>query len=192
MCLALVGCGKKDDSASTTTSDPPSKSSTSTDSSKDASKDAGKDASDMSGKVVGEWTMKVDQGNTSGEANISIREDGTFTNAGTLTSESPGADATVKMKMSYSIDGKWTMSGDKLESTPDKVDAKIEDLEIVAKDPANQAAMEGKKEELMKQAEEQGKASLNKPSSSKVVDATDDKLTLEGPDGTHIEYVKKK
>lgn len=180
--LALAGCGKKEEAAAEPTATPPTKSS---------SIEPTAEAGDLKSKVIGEWTMVSEQGNTKVDAEIVIREDGTFTNAGTMTSETPGEDATITIKASYSMDGKWTVEGDSIATTPDSVDAKIDELDIVAKDPANQAALDAQKEESSKKAEEQMKDSMNKPSKSKVESATEDKIVLDSG-GAKVEYNRKK
>lgn len=179
--VALAGCGKKEDTT-TEPATPPTKS---------TSTEPSADLGDLKSKVIGDWTMVSEQGNTKVDAEIVIREDGTFTNSGTMTSETPGEDATITIKASYSMDGKWTVEGDSIATTPDSVDAKIDELDIVAKDPANQAALDAQKEESSKKAEEQMKDSMNKPSKSKVESATEDKLVLDSG-GTKVEYNRKK
>jgi hypothetical protein len=147
---------------------------------------------DLKDKVIGDWTMVGTQGNTKVDAEISIRADGTFTNAGRLGGESPGQDGTVKMAISYSVDGKWTIDGDSVSTTPDKVTAHVDNIEITVKDPANQAAADAQKGELAKQAEEQTQKSLNSPGKTKIEHATADKLNLIAANGVKIEYDRKK
>lgn len=175
--VALVACGKKDTAADTTTSADTKTESTTTQT-PPKSDGASTDTSDLKAKVVGEWQMSSEQGPTKVEGDISIHEDGTFSNAGTVMSETPGEDGTVKMTIAYKIEGKWSLNGQMLETTPDSVETHVEDIEITAKDPANQAAVDAQKEEMKKKAEQQSKDSLNKPSSSKVEEATADTMTL--------------
>lgn len=180
--LALVGCGAKEAPTDTSTTEPSSTSSTST---------TAKSATVAKEDVIGEWTMNSQQGNTNVEAAISIRDDGTFTNSGTINAETPGEDATTTVSLTYTIDGEWKLDGDTLTTTPSKVDATVDDVHIVAKDPANQGALDAKKDELKKQAEDDLKNSMNKPGSNKV-EAHDDKLVLSDPSGTKVEYQRKK
>ncbi|HRI44921.1 MAG TPA: hypothetical protein PLL78_00215 [Fimbriimonadaceae bacterium] len=184
LALALAGCGPKE----AETTDNPTTTETTTKSSTDPEAKSTELTEDV---VVGEWTMKNTQGNTEVDAVIVIKEDGTFTNEGTLYSETPGEDATTKITASYSIAGKWKLVGDTIETTPDEVDAKIDDLTIEAKDPANQKALDDQKAEATKKAEQQMKDSINQPSKSKVKSHSPDKLVLESPDGDELEYVRK-
>lgn len=180
--LALFGCGAKEpETTETTTPEPAAKSSPAPEESHDLTAE----------HVVGEWVMAANQDGTEIDADIVIRDDGTFTNEGTLRSETPGEDATTRLTVSYAIDGKWKIVGHSIETTPDAVEAKVDELEIVAKDPANQAALDAQKDAAIEQAEKQMKDSLNKPSTSKVTGHTADKLTLESQDGKTIEYTRR-
>lgn len=184
LALALAGCGPKETETADTPPAPTNTTKPSTDTEAKTT-DLTEDA------VVGEWTMKNTQDNTEVDAVIVIKDDGTFTNEGTLYSETPGEDATTKITASYSIAGKWKLVGDTVETTPDQVDAKIDDFTIEAKDPANQKALDEQKADAIKQAEQQMKDSINQPSKSKIKSHSPDKLVLEAPGGRELEYIRK-
>lgn len=184
LALALAGCGPKETESAdnSTTKEPVSGKTTDSEA---------KTAGLTEDVVVGDWTMKNTQGNTEVDAVIVIKDDGTFTNEGTLYSETPGEDATTKITASYTIAGKWKLVGDTVETTPDQVDAKIDDFTIEAKDPANQKALDEQKDAAVQQAEQQMKDSINQPSKSKIKSHSPDKLILEAPGGRQLEYIRK-
>ncbi|MBX7135450.1 MAG: hypothetical protein K1X67_22510 [Fimbriimonadaceae bacterium] len=184
--VALVGCGKKEEGGETTATTPPAKTSTTTE--PEASTTSSIDES----KVVGEWKMASEQGNTTVDSDISIKDDGTFVNSGTITGVTDGEDAKVTVTASYTMEGKWKLENGSISTTPDSVEATVEDVQIEAKDPANQAALEAGKEELKTKAAAQMKDSMNKPSTSKVESATDEKLSLVAEGGVKVEYTRKK
>ena len=190
--LVMAGCGSKDAATTDNAGQTPSTSTPSSTAGTSTQTAQSSDTSDLKSKIIGDWTMKNTQGNTNVEGDISIREDGTFTNAGKVSGETPGEDGTVKMTISYSIDGKWTLDGDNISTTPDKIDTHVDDIEIKTKDPANQAKADAQKDEVAKKAEEQTKESLNKPSSVKVESATADELHLAQASGVKIVYTRKK
>jgi len=137
--------------------------------------------------------MSSQQPTSQVEAEIVMNADGTFVNTGTVTSEQDTEVASMRAVMTYTIEGKWKIEGDMLVSTPDNVDLKVDEMELTAKDPANQAGIDAQKEEQMKKMEEQGKAGLSTESKVKVEKAEADKLHLASPDGqTKLEYVRKK
>lgn len=194
----MVGCGPKEETASGDNPTPKATTGGSTTGGESADKSGGETGGETGGavtndQVVGEWTMSSQQPTSQVEADIVINADGTFTNTGTVTSEQDQEAASMKSVMTYTIEGKWKLEGDMLVSTPEKVDLKVDEMDIKAKDPANQAGIDAQKEEMMKKMEEQGKAGLQTESKSKIEKAEADKLHLASPDGqTKLEYVRKK
>jgi hypothetical protein len=184
--LVVVGCKKADAPAGDTPATSPS---ASTSASPAASPAA--DTGDLKSKVVGEWTMANQQGTSTVDADIHINEDGTYVNEGKIVGETPGEAATVKMTISYKMSGKWTIEGDGIVSTPGDATVKVEDIQVTAKDPANQAALDAQKEELGKKAEEQAKAGMMQASTAKVESATADELHLSN-NGAKVTYTRKK
>lgn len=172
--LLLVGCGSKGSSDSSSTTS------------------AATGVAGLRKNIVGEWTVGSTHGSSKVDGTLSIREDGTFTNAGTVASVKLGKDSTVKMTLSYSVDGKWTIDGSTVSTTPNSVKAHVDSLEITTKDPSNQAAVNAEKGEVEKNAEKQAKVSLNVPSKARVESATGEELTLVGANNAKVVYKRKK
>lgn len=135
--------------------------------------------------------MANQQGPTAIDADIHINEDGTYTNEGKIVAEPPNEGATVKMTISYKMSGKWAIEGDGIASTPSDATVKVDDIQITAKDPANQAALDAKKEEMVKQTEAQAKTGMMQASTAKVESATADELHLSN-NGAKFTYTRKK
>lgn len=187
----VVGCGKKADEGGTTGSEP----------SKETKKESG--GSETGGseggavtkeKFIGAWTMDQTQGPSHIVGEITINEDGTFVNAGTIEMNQPNEAADMMMKLSYTVEGKWVLEGDKATNEPTKVEASIDDIQITAKDPANQKAMDDQKETMKTTAEEQMKTSLNQKSTIKILSIDDEKMEMEseGANPVKITYMRKK
>ncbi len=184
--LVVVGCKKAD----APTGDTPSTSPSASTSASPATSPAA-DASGLKEKIVGEWTMANQQGTTNVDSDIHINEDGTYTNEGKIVGETPGEAATVKMTVSFKVSGKWAIEGDGIASTPGDATVKVEDIQVTAKDPANQAALDAQKDALGKKAEEQAKAGMMQASTAKVESATADELHLSS-NGAKVTYTRKK
>lgn len=172
--LVLVGCGSKASTGSSSTTS------------------ASTDAGSLRMNVVGDWSVDSTHGDTKVAGTLSIREDGTFTNGGTVASVKLGQDSTVKMTLSYSVDGQWSIDGDTVSTTPRIVRTHVDSLDITTKDSSNQAAVNAQKGEVAKKAEDQAKASLNVPSKARVENATSEELTLVGANNAKIVYKRKK
>ena len=189
----VIGCGPKEDASGGDEKAP-----TTTTTGGETADKTGGETGDSGGavtneQVVGEWTMSSQQPTSQVEAEIVMNADGAFVKTGTVTSEQDTEVASMRAVMTYTIEGKWKIEGDMLVSTPDNVDLKVDEMELTAKDPANQAGIDAQKEEQMKKMEEQGKAGLSTESKVKVEKAEADKLHLTSPDGqTKLEYVRKK
>lgn len=179
--VTALGCKKPEDAPAAPSGSPAAK----------ADAPGSPDASGLKAKVVGDWSVASKQGNTTIDATVAMMDDGTFTYDGTISGETPGEDGTVNVTLAYTIHGKWTIEGDSIATTPGDVTTKVEHIEITAKNPANQAALDAQKEDLAKKAEEQSKAGMMNPTKSKIVEATADKLTLASSDGARIEYLRK-
>jgi len=192
----VVGCGKKAEEGGTTGSEPKKETKNETGGTETGGTETGgtEGGAISKDKFVGAWTMDQTQGPSHIVGDITINEDGTFVNSGTIEMDQKSDAADVKMKISFNIEGKWTMEGDKVTNEPTKVDASIDDIEISAKDPAQQKMMDEQKDTMKTQAEDGMKKSLNTKSTAKVLSIDDEKMEMES-DATppvKITYMRKK
>lgn len=187
----IVGCGKKADEGGTTGTEQSKENKNGTTGSETGGSEGGAVSKE---KFIGTWTMDQVQGPSHIMADITVNEDGTFVNTGTIEMDQKSDAADIKMMVSYNIEGKWTLEGDKVTNEPTKVEASIDDVQISAKDPAQQKMMDDQKETMKSTAEEQMKGSLNQKSTVKILSVDDEKMEMES-DGTppvKITYMRKK